>query len=986
MSFAPRRSVALVAALLLISAGSVGLTASPATAATQASFIVSPNGAGTACSVAAPCSLDEAQSQVRALATSMTGDLVVTLTAGTYPGGLELDSSDSGHGGYRVIYQADPSVPVGSVTIDGGLPITGWAPTPGGSALNLYEASVPDGFDTRQLFVNDVRSTVASQPASVVLGSMTKTSTGFTYTATGPNSWTGADRTVLVFNNGWPWTYSHCPVDAMGSGTITVAQPCFDAANAIMKVGSPSEIQNNLALLTEPGQFFVDTAADKIYYIPRANENLSTASVVAARDEHLLTGQNLSNVTVQGITFAHATFRFDDSGVLSAQANGLLKSNNLADQRMLPGAVSCHGCDHVEFRRNTFEHLGGSGLQLDEGGVANSVIGNVFRDISGNGVNVGVSYQPTTDWQPSAYEDGTVVSNNYLFDIGNEYLGGVGVFAGWVKNTTISHNEVGAVSYSGISLGFGAGAHGISQMVNNHIDNNYVHDVLTSSVHDGGAIYMNGTQGASPRSSVSGNHVQHQGDSVAALYLDDGVSNVDVTGNVVDGYAPYWLLSKTSTNTATGNYVWWRSYGVHGTGGSNVSGNFDKLTSWPAGAQSIMSAAGLESAFTDIRPGGRETNLSWDAAVTASSTNSADVAPSRAVDGSNGLGGSFNAWISTGEANAWWQVDLGAPTDLSKVEILFRQDANYYPNQQKNFRVLVSNDSSVTSGYTEACARTNPTSWKARFDCTPPAGEWRYVTIMRTDTPTQGFVFSEVRVYGHASTPATSAAPLTFDTTTSSWSAYPGRAATRIAVDGTDKPWIVDWSGNLQRWNGYGWATVRKWDVQDVAIGANGHIAIVKKGTQQVLRSTDSGATWTDTGGLGTAVTVDASGAIWAVRSGGTLWKLDGASWIQVGTPSNKVVTDVGTVGSTVTVTTDAANYNYIYQLDGTSWTFAWGQGVAVAGDSSGYITALSTTGAVYRGKAPFALTGTWSQLRPAPGAIDVGVGASSGRIWIVSK
>lgn len=1010
----PLKRLAMAATLALVTAGLVALPVTQAHASVQQTFYVSPSGSGSACSTGTPCALSTAQSLVRAAAPTMSGDLVVYLKAGTYPAGIELTDDDSGTGGHQVVLQADPAA-TGPVLVSGGVPISGWSLHD--SAENIFVANVPSSFDARQIWVNGVRASVAAKRAVDVFGTMTKTATGYTYTATGPNSWSGTDRVVLAYNSGWPWTYTMCPTTSIQSGAITVAQPCHNASGPNSfgnKVGLPSEVQNHYSLLTEPGQFYVDATADKIYYIPRPAETMSTATVIGAqldqpstqvpRTENptLLSGQGVRNVTIRGITFSYGTWAMDRTGYVDAQGNALdqcggagTTTSCMADeqtppdgylrgQRLLPAAVDCHACENVTFERNVFSRLGGSGLTLDEGGVANSVVGNVFRDISGNGINLSTGYADTPNWDPPAYEDQTTVSNNYLFDIANEYLGGVGIFASWVKNTTISHNEIAAVSYSGISLGWGAGAHGTPQMTNNHIDDNYVHDVVTAHVHDGGAIYLNGTQlDHANGNTVSRNHVQNLGGRYSSLYFDDGATNWDAAQNVVDAYSPSWMLSKSGSNTFSNNYVsskagaaWWQQSGT-------FSGNVTGLTTWPVAAQEIMATAGIEPEFADVLPGASEINLAYRGA-TRSSGDNGGYTSDRAVDGWNGEASDPGGWITGGTAPHRWQVDLGASNTLSKIEVLFRQDDADHPDQRKNFQILVSNSDifdNATSA-TIACERTgSPLPHKARYDCVPPAGAWRYVAVVKTDDV--GFVLGEVRVYGHAT-----AAPFSYHGTGTSWTKYEG-AASRIAVDNAGSPWIVDGGRNLQRWTGDGWGTVRNADVLDVAVGGDsaGTIAIIQSGTNRVLKSADNGQTWTDISGptpavLASKVAVDQSGGVWAVDPGGILRKFDGSTWTQKSTS----IDDVGLYGSTVAVSAIPANGNELYTYNGTGWTWASGQGVSVAGDNAGWLSTTTTSGAVYKGKAPFGASGGWSLIRPAGSATDVGVSPTTGAIWILSK
>ncbi len=47
------------------------------------------------------------------------------------------------------------------------------------------------------------------------------------------------------------------------------------------------------------------------------------------------------------------------------------------------------------------------------------------------------------------------ITDNYVHNVGVEYTGAVGIWGGYSRKTTISHNEVGDLPYSGISFGWG---------------------------------------------------------------------------------------------------------------------------------------------------------------------------------------------------------------------------------------------------------------------------------------------------------------------------------------------------------------------------------------------------------------------------------------------------------------------------------------------------------------------------------------------------
>lgn len=784
--------------------------AAPAHAAVQATYYVSASGSATApCTQASPCSLSTAQTTVEGETLKMTGDLVVELEGGTYPlsSTLAFTTADSGENGYNVVYEA---VPGQSVVLSGGTTISGW--TLHDSSKTIYAASVPSGFDTRQLWVNGVRADIASAAASSVFGTMTKTSTGFTFTNSGPNSWTNAGDVDLLYANSsvkyGGWESGVCPVASISSGTLTEQSTCYTNAtetspsNLGVQVSTPTAVENNYQLLSSPGQFYLDTSANTIYYIPRPGQDMSSAAAVAGGLQTLLSATGTGTTPIQhlqftGLDFEYATWLFGNQGVLDQQADYLDSSDDLHPTAM-PANVTCQYCDNVTFSGDTFAHLGGSALNLDGGGSDNTVTGNAITDVAGNGIEIGDASAFDTSGNslaPTEVESGDTVSDNYVHDVANQYLGGVGIVAGWVTGTTIDHNDVSDTPYTGISLGWGWGQQSTAYMSGNHVDDNYVHDVMTSSTSDGGGIYLNGTQG-SVGSTLDGNYVSQVSRAIGALYLDNGSSYWQVENNVVGNYAPNWLYVQqyaptADHNTVENNYAWTTAGGVNGTPPSDntVQNNTSGLTSWPTGAQTTIANAGLEPAYIGLLGGPAISNLDYKTPDTVSSTWSSGNPASNANNEAIG-----SPWASaSGDTSPYWQTDLGAAYALSDIQIDFRMDGYDYATEREDFEITVSNSSSVTSGFTVACSQgETPLPYESRYACPAPAGTWRYVSVIKTDGNPE--VLGQVRVFGAQDH------DVALGATATSLSLYSGSFPPANAVDGNIGTIFASSTGTGQWW------------------------------------------------------------------------------------------------------------------------------------------------------------------------------------------
>jgi hypothetical protein len=268
-----------------VAAADGGLSDSGATA-----LYAAPAGSGTSCALAAPCALDEAVNVARGYLPGMTGDVVVYLRGGTYrrSATLAFGPADSGQNGHRVAYQAYPGeTPV----VSGAVQVTGF--TQYDATKNIWRAAVPSGATGRQLFVDGVRAVRARTAGSP--DTVTATATGFD-TSDGVFASYGNQSSIEVVQDS-DWKHLRCPLQSItgladGGASLNVLPSCWAANNlSVPNLAFPlngsglpamsgiSWVENAYELLTQPGQFYLDSAAGYLYYIPRAGEDLGTADV-----------------------------------------------------------------------------------------------------------------------------------------------------------------------------------------------------------------------------------------------------------------------------------------------------------------------------------------------------------------------------------------------------------------------------------------------------------------------------------------------------------------------------------------------------------------------------------------------------------------------------------------------------------------------------------------------------------------------------------
>jgi hypothetical protein len=575
----------VVTAILLTAPLAAGpASADPVTVPPPVSLVASPTGQGSACTQSAPCSLTGAQTKARSLDTNMHSNIVVSLEDGTYDLSqhtLTFGAQDSGTNGFQVVYGAAPGAhPI----LSGGQQLTGWHLAPG--STTTWTASVPAGFDTRQLYING-QSVPQSQ--GLPSGVFVQTPTGFISTATSMAAWKDPSSISVVFAGGnGAWTQPSCPLTSITSTAITVAQPCWanlhlpelgsqqvawvygpqGGFGGLSPLAQPSFFQNAAELLT-PGHWSIDTTSHQIFYMATAGQNLVTASVIVPVQPTLVNvagtlAAPVHDLTFSGLQFSYGTWTAPDSpnGFAEMQADWTLTGPNAANTQgtctystpagscpyaswtRTPANVVLSATHHVTMEGNTFAHLGGAGLDVMFGSQGDIVTGNEFTDIAASGIQLG----STNDPLPSAIgadnreiNSGNIITDNLIHSVAIQYLGGIGIWVGYSQHTTISHNQIDDVPYTAISIGWG-GWHSNLLSPNsdpnvntyNQITDNLMFNYM-QTLGDGGAIYTNGgqAQGFADELVMSGNVAYNGTNTDFSLYTDTGSQFISVADNVV---------------------------------------------------------------------------------------------------------------------------------------------------------------------------------------------------------------------------------------------------------------------------------------------------------------------------------------------------------------------------------------------------------------------------------------------------------------------
>ena len=340
------------------------------------------------------------------------------------------------------------------------------------------------------------------------------------------------DGVVVAF---YKWLEFHIPLDRIDRENKTIV---FAGKNMRrVETNERYYLEGGRAMLDQPGEWYLDRHANKLYYYPMAGESEVVATIPSLISLVRIEGdaandQFVEHVQFKGLTFSHTTWTMPrDSGDASY---------GQADIQM-DGAVRLQGARHCLFEQCEITAIGNYGLEISLGCSQNRVLHCDIHDLGAGGILIGPKIRPRGKTpvlkHPTDATSQNEIADCRIYDGGRYYHCAVGVWVGQSPNNNVHHNEIYNFYYSGISTGW-TWSYGAALATGNRYEYNHIHHLGRLDNGDGpmlsdlGGIYFLGDQ----TGTVVRHNVFH--DIWAgkyggwALYTDQGTRNLLIENNL----------------------------------------------------------------------------------------------------------------------------------------------------------------------------------------------------------------------------------------------------------------------------------------------------------------------------------------------------------------------------------------------------------------------------------------------------------------------
>ncbi len=332
------------------------------------------------------------------------------------------------------------------------------------------------------------------------------------------------------------WCEDLLPVSSIdkASGKITTTKPTAMKA----RVDDNYILENVKEALSLPGEWYLDRAEEKLYYIPQDGDTLKNTVVYAGLNEQFFTINNAKNISFQGINFKYTDWNHINgthTGNPFEKSHPLYKTIKYGAEHPqaafeVPAAIYITSSKDINFTDCNFENISYSAVKFESASKDCNITSCLFNEIGGNAVFI------HGDFVVPATTQNINVTDTHISNYGRIFNNAIGILLTHAIDCDLTHNEIHDGWYTGISVGWNWGY--TDNSTNNiNISNNLIYNIGNGWLSDMGGIY---TLGIQPDTVISKNIIYNVGCDEGqygyggwGIYLDEGSSEILVEKNLV---------------------------------------------------------------------------------------------------------------------------------------------------------------------------------------------------------------------------------------------------------------------------------------------------------------------------------------------------------------------------------------------------------------------------------------------------------------------
>ena len=318
------------------------------------------------------------------------------------------------------------------------------------------------------------------------------------------------------------------------TGRIETVKP----SSMTLRVDDNYVFENVKEALSLPGEWYLDRAEEKLYYIPEEGDTIENTVLYAGITEQLMNFEGAENISFQGINFEFTDWDHVNGTGFAGKFDPLhplyknMKYEAVHPQAAYetPASIYVSGSSEINFTDCRFENISYTAIKFDKASENCDVTSCMFNEIGANAVFI------HGDFVVPATTKNINVRDCHINKYGRIFNNAIGVLLTHAIDCDLTHNEIHDGWYTGISVGWNWG-YTDNPTDNINISNNLIYNIGNGWLSDMGAIY---TLGIQPDTVISGNVIYNVGCDEGrygyggwGIYLDEGSSGMLVENNLV---------------------------------------------------------------------------------------------------------------------------------------------------------------------------------------------------------------------------------------------------------------------------------------------------------------------------------------------------------------------------------------------------------------------------------------------------------------------